>query len=96
MQQPVTTKKELRGWYIYDWYEKRLRRALPFGATARTKLFVACSRLLHRANSVYFNTVLQALLPPFLLIVATNNELEDHKFTFMGSIRLSGMLFYFF
>ena len=49
---------------------------------------------LNRANSVYFNTVLAALLPAFLLQVTTNLEGDDHRFAFLGSLRLSGSSYY--
>lgn len=40
-----------------------------------------------------FCTVLTAFLPGFLVLVATNNEGPDHKFTFFPGVSLSGARF---
>jgi len=46
------------------------------------------------ANSVFFNSVLLAFLPPFLTMLAKNAEGPDHKFTLFGLFDMSGVTYY--
>ena len=46
------------------------------------------------AQSVYFNTVLAAFLPGYMVLVATNVENDAHKFNFFAGWELSGQSYY--